>query len=96
MCATGPPEQFEAWLQTCSLEEKKGEISELLVNSPSIRSLYTKMVRSTTMRFTLGHSHLFGRLRGWVVLWIARWWIRVGVFYDCPFELRNSFSFFQM
>ncbi|KAG5856053.1 hypothetical protein ANANG_G00003820 [Anguilla anguilla] len=41
----GPPEQFEAWLQGFSLEEKKGEISELLVNSPSIRSLYTKMVR---------------------------------------------------
>ncbi|KAJ8287424.1 hypothetical protein COCON_G00000830 [Conger conger] len=40
----GPPEQFEAWLPTCSLEDRKGEISELLVSSPSIRSLYTKMV----------------------------------------------------
>lgn len=27
------------------MEEKKGEISELLVGSPSIRALYTKMVR---------------------------------------------------
>lgn len=40
----GPPEQFDAWLSSCSLEEKKAEISELLVNSPSIRALYTKMV----------------------------------------------------
>lgn len=40
----GPPEQFDNWLSSFSLEEKKGEISELLVNSPSIRALYTKMV----------------------------------------------------
>lgn len=40
----GPPEQFENWLSTFRLEEMKGEISELLVNSPSIRALYTKMV----------------------------------------------------
>uniref|UniRef100_UPI0037E9BAB0 BSD domain-containing protein 1 n=1 Tax=Semicossyphus pulcher TaxID=241346 RepID=UPI0037E9BAB0 len=40
----GPPEQFENWLSTFSLEDNKGEISELLVNSPSIRALYTKMV----------------------------------------------------
>lgn len=42
-CA-GPPEQFDNWLSSFSLEDKKGEISELLVNSPSIRALYTKMV----------------------------------------------------
>lgn len=40
----GPPEQFDNWLCSFSLEEKKGEISELLVNSHSIRALYTKMV----------------------------------------------------
>lgn len=40
----GPPELFDNWLSSFSLEEKKGEISELLVNSPSIRALYTKMV----------------------------------------------------
>ncbi|XP_034714437.1 BSD domain-containing protein 1 [Etheostoma cragini] len=40
----GPPEQFDNWLSNFSLEDKKGEISELLVNSPSIRALYTKMV----------------------------------------------------
>ncbi|KAG8013553.1 BSD domain-containing protein 1 [Nibea albiflora] len=39
----GPPEQFDNWLSSFSLEDKKGEISELLVNSPSIRALYTKM-----------------------------------------------------
>lgn len=44
--STGPPELFDAWLSQCCLEEKKGEISELLVGSPSIRALYTKMVRA--------------------------------------------------
>ncbi|XP_058159956.1 BSD domain-containing protein 1 isoform X2 [Dasypus novemcinctus] len=39
----GPPELFDAWLSQFCLEEKKGEISELLVGSPSIRALYTKM-----------------------------------------------------
>ena len=40
----GPPEQFDSWLSSFSMEDTKGEISELLVNSPSIRALYTKMV----------------------------------------------------
>ncbi|XP_062996504.1 BSD domain-containing protein 1 isoform X2 [Elgaria multicarinata webbii] len=40
----GPTELFETWLSRFNLEEKKGEVSELLVNSPSIRSLYSKMV----------------------------------------------------
>ncbi|NXH14295.1 BSDC1 protein, partial [Bucco capensis] len=40
----GPAELFEAWLSQFNLEEKKGEIAELLATSPSIRALYTKMV----------------------------------------------------
>uniref|UniRef100_A0A8C8RLF4 BSD domain containing 1 n=1 Tax=Pelusios castaneus TaxID=367368 RepID=A0A8C8RLF4_9SAUR len=40
----GPVELFESWLMQFNLEEKKGEISELLVTSPSVRALYTKMV----------------------------------------------------
>lgn len=40
----GPPELFDAWLSQFCLEEKKGDISELLAESPSIRALYTKMV----------------------------------------------------
>lgn len=40
----GPPQQFDSWLSTFSLEERKAEISDLLVNSPAIRALYTKMV----------------------------------------------------
>ncbi|XP_074832244.1 BSD domain-containing protein 1 isoform X2 [Carettochelys insculpta] len=40
----GPAELFETWLSQFNLEEKKGQISELLVTSPSIRALYTKMV----------------------------------------------------
>ncbi|XP_060781231.1 BSD domain-containing protein 1 isoform X2 [Neoarius graeffei] len=52
----GPPEQFDTWLSTFSLEEKKAEISELLVNSPSIRALYTKMVPAA-----VAHSEFWQR-----------------------------------
>lgn len=45
MSHTGPAELLEAWLAQFDLEEKKGEIAELLATSPSIRALYTKMVR---------------------------------------------------
>ncbi|XP_027761301.1 BSD domain-containing protein 1 [Empidonax traillii] len=40
----GPAELLEAWLAQFSLEDKKGEVAELLATSPSIRALYTKMV----------------------------------------------------
>ncbi|NXI49188.1 BSDC1 protein, partial [Chloroceryle aenea] len=39
-----PAELLEAWLSQFNLEEKKGEIAELLATSPSIWALYTKMV----------------------------------------------------
>ena len=45
MLVQGPLEQFDAWLSTFSMEEKRGEVSDLLVSSPSIRALYTKMVQ---------------------------------------------------
>ncbi|KAJ0062615.1 hypothetical protein NL108_004243, partial [Boleophthalmus pectinirostris] len=51
----GPPEQFDSWMCSFSLE-KKGEISELLVNSPSIRALYTKMVPAA-----VSHSEFWQR-----------------------------------
>lgn len=37
------------------MEEKKGEISELLVNTPSIRALYTKMVSIVALAT---HNHM--------------------------------------
>ncbi|KAM7376477.1 hypothetical protein PAMP_006208 [Pampus punctatissimus] len=52
----GPPEQFDNWLAGFSLEDKKGEISELLVSSPSIRALYTKMVPAA-----VAHSEFWQR-----------------------------------
>ncbi|XP_075963930.1 BSD domain-containing protein 1 [Anarhichas minor] len=52
----GPPEQFDNWLSRFSLEDKKGEVSELLVNTPSIRSLYTKMVPAA-----VAHSEFWQR-----------------------------------
>ncbi|XP_068437221.1 BSD domain-containing protein 1 [Clinocottus analis] len=52
----GPPEQFDNWLSRFSLEDKKAELSELLVNSPSIRALYTKMVPAA-----VAHSEFWQR-----------------------------------
>ncbi|XP_010877567.1 BSD domain-containing protein 1 isoform X2 [Esox lucius] len=52
----GPPEQFDAWLSRFSLEERKGEISDLLVSTPSIRALYTKMVPAA-----VAHSEFWQR-----------------------------------
>ncbi|XP_037097729.1 BSD domain-containing protein 1 isoform X2 [Syngnathus acus] len=52
----GPPEQFDNWLSNFSMEDKKSEISELLVSSPSIRALYTKMVPAA-----VAHSEFWQR-----------------------------------
>ncbi|KAI2658097.1 BSD domain-containing protein 1 [Labeo rohita] len=52
----GPPQQFDAWLSSFTLEERKAEISELLVNSPAIRALYTKMVPAA-----VAHSEFWQR-----------------------------------
>ncbi|KAM9787299.1 BSD domain-containing protein 1 isoform X1 [Syngnathus typhle] len=52
----GPPEQFDNWLSNFSMEDKKSEISELLVGSPSIRALYTKMVPAA-----VAHSEFWQR-----------------------------------
>ncbi|XP_048059803.1 BSD domain-containing protein 1 isoform X2 [Megalobrama amblycephala] len=52
----GPPQQFDAWLSSFILEERKPEISELLVNSPAIRALYTKMVPAA-----VAHSEFWQR-----------------------------------
>ncbi|XP_030726769.1 BSD domain-containing protein 1 isoform X1 [Globicephala melas] len=52
----GPLELFDTWLSQFCLEEKKGEISELLVGSPSIRALYTKMVPAA-----VSHSEFWQR-----------------------------------
>uniref|UniRef100_A0A4W5MTE6 BSD domain containing 1 n=1 Tax=Hucho hucho TaxID=62062 RepID=A0A4W5MTE6_9TELE len=52
----GSLEQFDAWLSSFSLEERKGEISDLLVNSPSIRALYSRMVPAA-----VAHSEFWQR-----------------------------------
>uniref|UniRef100_A0A8C2B8Q3 BSD domain containing 1 n=1 Tax=Cyprinus carpio TaxID=7962 RepID=A0A8C2B8Q3_CYPCA len=52
----GPPQQFDAWLSSFTLEERKAEISEMLVNSPAIRALYTKMVPAA-----VAHSEFWQR-----------------------------------
>ncbi|GFR93493.1 BSD domain-containing protein 1 [Elysia marginata] len=42
----GSPEQYSMWLESFSLDEHKGEISELLVSQVEVRALYTKLVPS--------------------------------------------------
>ena len=41
---SGPPEKFEEWLKEFNLENKKGDISQLLVANVEVRSLYTQLV----------------------------------------------------
>ncbi|XP_044770404.1 BSD domain-containing protein 1 isoform X4 [Neomonachus schauinslandi] len=55
----GPPELFDAWLSQFCLEEKKGEISELLAGSPSIRALYTKMVPAAVSHSEFWHRYFY-------------------------------------
>ncbi|XP_064203392.1 BSD domain-containing protein 1-like isoform X1 [Anguilla rostrata] len=55
----GPPEQFEGWRSSFSLEEMKGEISELLVSSPSIRALYAKMVPAEVSHFEFWQRYFY-------------------------------------
>ncbi|XP_053433131.1 BSD domain-containing protein 1 isoform X2 [Nycticebus coucang] len=55
----GPPELFDTWLSQFCLEEKKGEISELLVGSPSIRALYTKMVPAAVSHSEFWHRYFY-------------------------------------
>ncbi|XP_075460804.1 BSD domain-containing protein 1 isoform X1 [Ascaphus truei] len=52
----GPPSQFDLWLSHWDPEEHKVEVSELLMNSPSIRALYTKMVPAA-----VSHSEFWQR-----------------------------------
>ncbi|XP_018422043.1 PREDICTED: BSD domain-containing protein 1 [Nanorana parkeri] len=52
----GPPELFDDWLTHWDTEQRKAEISDLLVSSPSIRALYTKMVPAA-----VSHSEFWQR-----------------------------------
>ncbi|XP_006895032.1 PREDICTED: BSD domain-containing protein 1 isoform X4 [Elephantulus edwardii] len=55
----GPPELFDAWLSQFCLEEKKGQISELIAGSPSIRALYTKMVPAAVSHSEFWHRYFY-------------------------------------
>jgi hypothetical protein len=41
---SGSPDTYALWCEGLDLEEKKGEISDLLVSKVEVRALYTKMV----------------------------------------------------
>ena len=40
----GPKEEYDTWLNDFNLEDRKGDISELLVANADVRLLYTQMV----------------------------------------------------
>ena len=40
----GPPDHYETWQESFDLDERKGEISDLLVANTDVRALFTKLV----------------------------------------------------
>uniref|UniRef100_A0A4W3JQL9 BSD domain containing 1 n=1 Tax=Callorhinchus milii TaxID=7868 RepID=A0A4W3JQL9_CALMI len=55
----GPPELYDEWVVEFNLEERKGEISDLLVSSPSVRALYTKMVPAAVSHSEFWHRYFY-------------------------------------
>ncbi|XP_078423638.1 BSD domain-containing protein 1 isoform X2 [Cetorhinus maximus] len=55
----GPLELYEEWVAGFKLEDQKGEISGLLVNSPSVRALYTKMVPVAVSHSEFWHRYFY-------------------------------------
>ncbi|XP_038650504.1 BSD domain-containing protein 1 isoform X2 [Scyliorhinus canicula] len=55
----GPLELYEEWAAAFNLEDQKGEISGLLVNSPSVRALYTKMVPAAVSHSEFWHRYFY-------------------------------------
>uniref|UniRef100_A0A2K5KTL1 BSD domain containing 1 n=1 Tax=Cercocebus atys TaxID=9531 RepID=A0A2K5KTL1_CERAT len=80
----GPPELFDAWLSQFCLEEKKGEISELLVGSPSIRALYTKMVPAAVSHSEFWHRYFYKVHQLEQVRWSSLGRAGQGTFPSCP------------
>ncbi|XP_067862749.1 BSD domain-containing protein 1 [Heptranchias perlo] len=55
----GPLELFDEWVTDFNLEDQKGEISGLLVDSPSVRALYTKMVPAAVSHSEFWHRYFY-------------------------------------
>ncbi|XP_072404004.1 BSD domain-containing protein 1 isoform X1 [Chiloscyllium punctatum] len=55
----GPLELYEEWVADFNLENQKGEISDLLVNSPAVRALYTKMVPAAVSHSEFWHRYFY-------------------------------------
>ncbi|CAB4025636.1 Hypothetical predicted protein, partial [Paramuricea clavata] len=50
---------YQRWCETFDLDSKKGEVSELLVNNPDVRRLYTKFVPSVQSHSTFWHRYFY-------------------------------------
>ncbi|XP_051892505.1 BSD domain-containing protein 1 isoform X2 [Pristis pectinata] len=55
----GPLELYDEWVADFNLDDQKGEISSLLVNSPSVRALYTKMVPAAVSHLEFWHRYFY-------------------------------------
>ncbi|XP_059805113.1 BSD domain-containing protein 1 isoform X4 [Hypanus sabinus] len=55
----GPLELYDEWVAGFNLDDQKGEISNLLVNSPSVRALYTKMVPAAVSHLEFWHRYFY-------------------------------------
>lgn len=55
----GPLELYDEWVAGFNLDERKGEISDLLVNSPSVRALYTNMVPAAVSHSEFWHRYFY-------------------------------------
>ncbi|XP_070555111.1 BSD domain-containing protein 1-like [Ptychodera flava] len=56
---SGPPEDYLKWKETFLVDEHKGEISDLLVASDEVRSLYTKLVPSAASHGDFWHRYFY-------------------------------------
>ncbi|XP_078279238.1 BSD domain-containing protein 1 [Rhinoraja longicauda] len=55
----GPLELYDEWVAVFNLDERKREISDLLVNSPSVRALYTRMVPAAVSHSEFWHRYFY-------------------------------------
>ncbi|XP_077991329.1 BSD domain-containing protein 1-like isoform X2 [Glandiceps talaboti] len=55
----GPLEEYVAWKETYLVDEHKGDISDLLVASDEVRSIYTKLVPSAASHADFWHRYFY-------------------------------------
>lgn len=52
---SGPPELYEEWLMNFKVSDHQDDLSELMINRPEMRNLYSKLVCRCFFRFSSIH-----------------------------------------